>query len=225
MASDPPLSGPERPPASGRAARALVVLLHGIGADGGDLIELAGPWSRLLPDVHFIAPNGPEACDRAPQGYQWFSLRDHAPEALLEGVSKATPRVDGFLDAMLARLGLAEDRLVLVGFSQGTMTALHLAPRRARPLAGVIGYSGALVAPERLEGEVRSRPPVLLVHGDQDPVVPVEALLAAAGGLGKAGVTVTWHVSPGVGHGIDGQGLELGARFLASVFEEPGRSL
>lgn len=216
------MTGPERPPASGGPARQLVVFLHGVGADGRDLIELASHWARLLPDCHFSAPNAPEPYDMAPFGYQWFSLKDRSPEALLAGVKRAQPLVEAFLDAELARLGLDDSRLALVGFSQGTMISLYLAPRRARALAGVVGYSGALLGRETLEAELKSRPPLLLVHGDQDPVVPVQALHAAVGALGAAGFAVEWHVSRGIGHGIDPEGLRLGGAFLARVLKAEG---
>lgn len=218
----PSLSGPERPPASGGPARSLVVLLHGVGADGGDLIDLASPWARLLPDGHFIAPNGPEPYDMAPFGYQWFSLKERSAAALLAGVQRARLLVDAFLDAQLARLSFDDSRLALVGFSQGTMTALYVAPRRAKAPAGVVGYSGALIGADRLATELRSKPPVLLVHGDVDPVVPVDALHAAAGALGAAGVPVEWHVSRGAGHGIDPEGLRLGGAFLSRMLQDGG---
>lgn len=212
------LSGPRVKPRSGAPARELVALLHGVGADGADLIELAGPWARLLPHAQFVAPNGPEPYDMAPLGYQWFSLKNRDPAALLDGVKRVHPLIDAFLDAELACLGLSDERLALVGFSQGAMVALHVAPRRPRASAALLGFSGALIGPELLDGEVRSRPPVMLIHGEADPIVPVEALPAAVDALGRAGMRVVWHISRGVGHGIDATGLEMGGRFLANAF-------
>lgn len=191
-----------------------MILLHGLGADGQDLIGLADQWADMLPHAAFAAPNAPEPCDMAPMGYQWFSLQNRDPAALLEGARTAAPVIDGFIDEQLAHHGLDESRLVLVGFSQGTMMSLHVALRRARPMAGVLGYSGALIGAEELPDAVVSRPPVMLVHGDADDLVPVEAMHAAASALGAAGLTAEWHVCRGVGHGIDPRGLALGGGFV-----------
>ncbi len=208
------LSGPTRPSARGGAPSELVILLHGIGADGGDLIGLADEWARLLPGAAFIAPNGPERCDMAPMGYQWFSLISHSPDAMLAGARKAAPVINAFIDEELARHGLPDSRLALVGFSQGTIMSLFVALRRARPTACVVGFSGALIGAETLAEELSARPPILLVHGDADQIVPVAALQDAVGALGMLEVTCQWHISRGVGHGIDPEGLALGGAFL-----------
>ena len=206
------LTGPERRPRG--AVTSLVVLLHGVGADGQDLIGLADAWAALLPETLFAAPDGPFPYDMAPFGRQWFSLQDRRPEAMLAGVRTAAPAVDRYLDGLMTRHGLTADRVALVGFSQGTMTALHVAPRRAQPLAGVVGYSGAFLDDGRLAAELRSRPPMLLIHGDSDPVVSPAALPAAERALRHHGVPVETLVVPGLGHGIDPQGLARGGRFL-----------
>lgn len=208
------LSGPSRPPAGGGDARSLVILLHGLGADGQDLIGLADHWARDLPHTAFVAPNAPHPCDMAPMGYQWFSLQNWTPESLLEGARAAAPMLDAFIDDQLARHRLDESRLALVGFSQGTMMSLQVALRRDRPVAGVLGYSGALIGAETLADDLVSRPPITLIHGDADDLVPVSAMHAAAGALGQAGLAVEWHVCPGVGHGIDPRGLALGGAFV-----------
>jgi phospholipase/carboxylesterase len=215
------LEGPTLSPKSGGAPRQLIVLLHGVGADGNDLIALAPMLAEHLPDAAFAAPNAPDAFDMAPFGYQWFSLKDTRPEVMLAGVQASAPKLDSFLDALLERHGLDESRLALVGFSQGTMMALHVAPRRTKPVAGVLGYSGALIGADRLQDEARSRPPVLLVHGDADEVVPVQALQAAVMGLQAAGIPVRHHVRPGLGHGIDPDGIKLGLTFLKAALEGP----
>ena len=211
------LTGPERQPAGGGAARKLVLLLHGLGADGNDLIGLAEPWGRLVPDACFAAPDAPEPCDMAPMGRQWFSLSDRSPASLTKGIAHAAEALDADIDARLAALGLGEGDLVLVGFSQGTMMSLHVAYRRARPCAGVLGFSGSLVGGEWLGDELCARPPALLIHGDADDLVPVDALFNSAATLGACGVPVQWHVSRGIGHGIAPDGLEIGGLFLRDV--------
>jgi phospholipase/carboxylesterase len=209
------LDGPRLPPASGGAPDSLVVLLHGLGADGNDLIGLAPYWARALPRTAFASPHAPFPCDMAPMGRQWFSLQEREPHAILAGVQAAAPILDAFRDEELARHKLTADRLALVGFSQGTMMSLHVAPRRREAVACVVGYSGALVGADALAAEIVSRPPVLLVHGDADPVVPFAALAAAETGLRAAGVAVMVERRPGLPHSIDEVGLVKGGQFLA----------
>jgi len=210
------------PPRAGGPPRQLIVLLHGVGADGNDLIALAPALARRLPGAAFVAPDAPEPCDMAPFGCQWFSLRDRRPEALLLAVQSVAPLVDAFIDAELERYRLADDRLALVGFSQGAMTALYVALRRPRAVAAVLGYSGALLGGEQLTEEARSRPPVYLVHGDADEVVPVQATYAAVAGLQAAGIPVQWSIRAGLPHGIDPESVEHGAAFLAAAFAGQG---
>lgn len=207
------LTGPERPAASGRAD-SLVVFLHGYGADGNDLIGLAEPLAPHLPDTRFVAPNAPERCPGNPLGFQWFPIPwlDGTPEAVAKAAAtRAFGMLDRWLDEVAAG-GMPPARMVLVGFSQGTMMALHVGLRRREPLAGIVGFSGRLLEPERLAGEIAARPPVLLIHGDADPVVPYASLGEAGDALVAAGVETYTHTSPGVGHGIapDGLGLALG---------------
>ncbi len=215
------LDGPRLAPASGGPARQLVIFLHGYGADGNDLIGLGREWQHLLPDAAFVSPHAPEPCGMAPMGRQWFALTRLDPDEYWTGVRHAAPALDAFIDAELDRHGLDDSRLALVGFSQGTMMSLHVGLRRARPAAGILGYSGALAGPEHLDAEIAARPPVLLVHGDRDEVIPVAALQIAAQALGRAEVPVQWHVSHGVGHGIAPDGLALGGQFLGEVFAVP----
>ena len=185
------LDGPRVAPAGGGRADALVILLHGLGADGADLIDLAPYLADTLPGAAFVAPNAPQPCDMAPYGYQWFSLQDRHPDRVAAGVRAAAPVLDAFIDAELAAHGLADDRLALLGFSQGCMMALHVGLRRPRACAAILGYSGRLVASDALAGEIVSRPPVLLCHGTADPVVPFDSLAAAQAALAGAGVDVT----------------------------------
>lgn len=217
----PALHGPRHPPASGGEPHQVVMFLHGVGADGNDLIGLAPYFQRVLPDALFLSPDAPFPFDMAPFGRQWFSLQDFSMRARLEGVRTAAPILDAFIDAVLAETGLAEDRLALVGFSQGTMMALYVGLRRAKPLAAILGYSGMLVGEELLADEIRSRPPVLLTHGDADEVLSADALPAADAGLKAVGVDVKSYLRPGLGHGIDDQCIILGMRFLAEAFGVP----
>jgi phospholipase/carboxylesterase len=212
------LDGPRIMPASGGTAKQLVVFLHGYGADGNDLISVANHWRGLLPDAAFISPNAPEPCAGNPYGgRQWFGLTMRDPQERWIGVQKAAPDLNAFLDAELAELGLGDEALALVGFSQGTMMALHVGLRRPKAAAAIVGFSGLLVEPTRLKADIRARPPVLLIHGEQDDLIPVEAIHQARSALAGAGVPVEWHIRPGLGHGIDPEGLEMGGRFLASA--------
>ena len=213
-----PLTGPSLPPRSGRPPRQIVILLHGLGADGEDLIGMAPYFAERLPDAEFLSPHAPHPCDMAPFGRQWFSLQDRRPEAILAGLVSARPIFDAYLDAALARRGLTEADLALVGFSQGAMLALHGALRRPRRLASVAGYSGLLAAPDRLITEIASRPPVLLVHGGEDPVVAFDFMELAARALDALDVPVTALARPGLGHSIDDEGLSRGIEFVAEGF-------
>lgn len=217
----PKLDGPRLAPVGGGKPRQIVILLHGVGADGNDLIGLAPYFQRVLPDALFISPHAPERYDMAPFGHQWFSLRDFSMEARATGVLAAAPILDRFIDETLATAGLAEEHMALIGFSQGTMMALHVGLRRKRQLAGIVGYSGMLINPERLAAEIQSRPPVLLTHGDADQVLPVQALAQAATALEAAGVPVRAMRRPALGHGIDEDCVKLGMLFLAEVFGVP----
>jgi phospholipase/carboxylesterase len=215
------LSGPMLKPQSSGKPKQLVVLLHGYGSDGNDLIGLAPHWAPLIPEAEFLAPNAPFPCEMAPFGYQWFSLADDSQAARLAGVRMAATFLDAYLDQVLKARGLDESNLALVGFSQGTMMSLYVAPRRAKALAAVVGYSGALIGPQELAGEIRSRPPVLLIHGDADPVVAHRELGWAEKALKDLGVPVTVETRPRLAHSIDERGLMLGGRFLLRAFASP----
>jgi phospholipase/carboxylesterase len=216
------LDGPRLAPRSGRA-RQLVVFLHGYGADGNDLIEIGKVWQPLLPDAAFASPHAPEPCGQAPVGRQWFALTFRDPDERWIGVNQARPVLERFTDAELRRHGLPASALALVGFSQGTMMALHVGLRRAVPPAAIVGYSGLLVAPpdgnvEKFAAEISARPPVLLIHGEEDDLIPAQALFQATQGLAALDVPVQWHMSAGIGHGIDEEGLRHGGEFLAQNF-------
>jgi phospholipase/carboxylesterase len=216
------LDGPRLEPRSG-PARQLVVFLHGYGADGNDLIEIGRAWQRLLPGAAFVSPHAPRPCGQAPVGREWFPLTFRNPDERWSGVNEAAPVLENFLNAELKRRKLPPSALALVGFSQGTMMSLHVGLRRAVPPVAIVGYSGMLVTPENgdLDGfaaEIRSRPPVLLIHGDADQLIPIQALLHSAQGLAALDVPTEWHISAGIGHGIDQEGLRQGGEFLARSF-------
>jgi phospholipase/carboxylesterase len=214
------LDGPRLEPRVGGKARQLVVFLHGYGADGNDLIDIGRAWQPLLPDAAFVSPHAPRPCGQAPMGREWFPLTFRDPNERWSGVNAAAPVLTRFLDAELARRGLPASALALVGFSQGTMMALHVGLRRAVAPVAIVGYSGLLVHPptggiEAMKDEIVARPPVLLVHGDRDDLIPAQALFQAAQGLAALGLPVEWHLSQGIGHGIDAEGLRHGGEFLA----------
>jgi len=219
------IDGPRLEPASGQA-RQLVVLLHGYGADGADLIEIGRQWRRWLPDAAFVAPHAPDLLPGSMGGRQWFPLTFRDPHERWRGANYAAPGLDAFLDAELKRRGLGPANLALVGFSQGAMMALHVGLRRTPAPAAIVGFSGLLVieegkGPESVAGQARSKPPILLVHGDRDDVIPVDALFLSADALGAAEIPCEWHLSMGVGHGIDGEALRHGGLFLTRAFGLP----
>jgi len=208
------LSGPILAPARGPATH-LVVLVHGYGADGQDLIGLAGHWRDLLPTTALAAPNAPARVPGGP-GYQWFPISRIDPHEMRKGTDVAGPLLEEYLNTELAKLGLGPERLALVGFSQGTMMSLHVGLRRKVPPAAIVGFSGLLAgAAPILEGDV---PPILLTHGDSDTVIPPQAMFLAANQLGLAGACVQWHLARGMGHGIDPDGLAMAGQFLSLAF-------
>ncbi|NDE90351.1 MAG: phospholipase [Alphaproteobacteria bacterium] len=199
------------------APKQLVVMLHGVGANGEDLLDLGHVWKDVLPECVFVSPDGAEAYDMAPFGQQWFSLRDRNPEVMLEGIKKTQPIIDAYLDALLTEFSLPASKLALIGFSQGTMMSLYLAPRRAAQIAGVLGYSGALLNGEALPLEAKTKPPICLVHGVQDEVVPAAASRMAQQIFDKQGFACELHMRDHLGHSIDDGGLTLGAAFLQRI--------
>jgi len=210
------LDGPRLPPSRAPATH-LVVLCHGYGSDGNDLIGLAPQWRALLPGAAFVSPNAPERCSISPTGYHWFPLSRLDPHETLKGAEGAAPQLNAFLDEELKRLNLSGNRLALVGFSQGTMMSLHVGLRRAPQPAAIVGFSGMLVGAELLP-RFEKAPPVLLTHGDADTVIPPQALFMSANALAALGVPVQWHLSKGLGHGIDPPSLALAGQFLADAF-------
>lgn len=211
-----PLKSDRKGAAKG-AAKSVVIFVHGYGANGADLMGLADPLAPHMPDTAFYSPDAPESCAGNPFGFQWFSIPwmdGSTEEQSKAGMVQAAEDLNAFIDTVLTDEGLEPSQLALVGFSQGTMMSLQIAPRRARPIAALVGFSGRLLAPETLESEAVSKPPVLLIHGDADPVVPVQSLPEAADALVKAGFETYAHVCKGVPHSIDNEGLSLALGFL-----------
>lgn len=184
------------------------------------MISLAPQWQDALPDTLFLAPHAPQRCAMMGDGYQWWGLSGFAPSALAAGAAAAAPAIDAFIDRKLTQYGLTEADLALVGFSQGTMMALHIGLRRPRAVAAIVGYSGMLTGTAGLANDDYSKPPVLLVHGTADPVVPIAALHMSESGLKRLGVEVTTHISHGIAHSVDPVGLRLGRDFIASIFAQ-----
>jgi phospholipase/carboxylesterase len=206
------------PPMGGGAPQRAVIFLHGLGDRGdGGLLSIGQLWQRALPDCEFLCPDAPFEFDMAPPdfgGRQWFGLREFTPQALEEGARQAAPFLNDYIDHVLATRGLPPQRLALVGFSQGTMMALYVAPRRALPVACVVGYSGLLCGAAALKAEKKSASPVLLLHGTMDEVVPYAALAETERGLKDASIPVTTVTCPNLGHGIDERGIVEGIKFL-----------
>jgi phospholipase/carboxylesterase len=215
------VNGSSLQPLSGGKPRQIVLLLHGYGSNGADLISFAPGWRQALPDALFLAPNAPQAMGMG-GAYQWWGLNAFTPQALASGADSAAPALDAFIDRKLTEYGLTEAQLAIVGFSQGTMMALRVGLRRPRQVAGIVGYSGMLTGAAELSRHLTAKPPVLLIHGSADPVVPVSALHAAKSALERLGVTVTAHVSQGLGHSVDPVGLRLGGEFVANALKHAG---
>lgn len=212
------LDGPRLSPSGGGTPKKLVIFLHGYGSNGDDLIGLGQHWARHFPDVQWVSPNAPEAVPGAPNGYQWFPISNLDPDRIQAGAESAMPVVDQFIDEELERYALQPSDLVLCGFSQGTMLSLQTGLRRGEQLGGILGYSGAMPGGHKLKDEMRSKPPVFLIHGDQDPVLPVPFMLDAVQSLADAGHGCQWHISQGIQHSIGQDGLDLGRHFLESCF-------
>ena len=212
------MDGPTFGPSGGAEAIPLVILLHGVGSNGDDLISLAPLLAQALPDAEFLSPNAPYRCEMSPMGFQWFDILTQDAEKRLAQLRVTAEIVNTYIDDQLARRGLTDKDLVLGGFSQGTMISLFVAPRREVACAGVLGYSGRLESPHLLAGEIKSRPPVLLIHGELDDRLPAPLMDEAAATLRENRVPVETHCCPGLGHSIDPDGVMLGAGFLIRAF-------
>ena len=214
------LDGPRLAPQSGGAAKQLVVFLHGYGANGQDLIGLGAEWQQLLPEAAFVSPNAPETLPMSPMGgFQWFGLTMRDPDERWVGVNKAAPLLNEYLDKELASHGLDDSALSLVGFSQGTMMALHVGLRRPNKLRAIVGYSGMMAGPEHIDEGAINKVPVFLAHGTADDVIPIQAMHMTRDILANKDFCIATHESAGIGHGIDQDGLRLGGQFLRSAFD------
>ena len=217
MTDFPDLIGPEAEPASGGPAKQLILFVHGYGADGNDLISLTQYFAHVAPDAAFFSPNAPYRCDGSPYGYQWYDVWMQDRDERLGAIRSTAAIFDNFIDQQLDRRGLTEVSLVLIGFSQGTMMSLFTAPRREKAVAGIVGYSGRMEAPDLLKRDIKSKPPVVLIHGDSDELLAVSEMETAAAALKECGVGIDTHVRPGLGHGIDEQGIRIGLEFVKNA--------
>jgi phospholipase/carboxylesterase len=211
------LNAGRKEPLSGET-RSIVVFLHGYGANGADLLGLADPLADHLPDTLFVAPDAPESCPGAPMGFQWCPIPwidGSSQDEAQRGMRAAVDDLNAFLDALMVDEDVLPEQVVLFGFSQGTMMSLHVAPRRDDEFAGVVGFSGRLLEPELLVDEAVVRPPILLVHGDEDDVVPVQSLPQAVEALQNAGFKDVYaHIMKGTAHGIAPDGLSVALAFM-----------
>ena len=218
MSETPMLDGPRYGPVAGGAAQQLMILLHGVGADGKDLSALAPHLGQIFPNAAFVAPNAPNRYDQGLSGYQWISSGIRVEAEAVEAVKVAADILNAFIDEELRSNGLGPQNLALIGFSQGTMMSLYTAPRRDHPIAGILGYSGRIVGANLMAAEIKSRPPVFLAHGEMDPVLPIECLDAAQQTLEECDFSVQTLRCPNLGHSIDENGLVQGTNFLRTIF-------
>ena len=211
------ISGPEIKSKT-QTLSSIVILLHGYGADGENLISLAAELSKAFPDTHFFSPNGILPFENAPFGYQWFGLNDRSEQSMLKGLNNAAPYINQFIDYQLQKFNLSDENLALIGFSQGAMLALHTALRRTKKIGAVISFAGMLVAPQLLQTELESKPPVSLIHGALDDVIPLPAMQMALAALEYAHIPVETIIEPMLGHSIGTVGLEFARKALKRNF-------
>lgn len=196
----------------------IVVIMHGYGADGRDLIDIGAAWAHSMPNTVFISPNAPYPCEMSPMGRQWFSLAEYTIPAMEREIVGVWPILNAYLDAVLGHYNLTDDKMILSGFSQGCMMSLYALPRRAKPCAGILGYSGRLLSLSAIEGGKNTQTPIRLIHGNADNVVPPQSLYHARDTLTENGYTVTATMTPHLPHGIDPQGIQDGLRFIQDCF-------
>lgn len=215
------LDGPHLAPRSGKAKQ-MVIFLHGYGANGDDLLSIGEEWADELPDAVFLSPNAPDVCEASPFGYQWFSIREIDNKAFEREkiIEQVAPVLSAYIDEQLQKWGVPENKLAVVGFSQGAMMTMYTMPRRKTACAGVIGYSGILLDAAGLSKPGIVKMPVLAIHGDADGIVPPKYLPLVQEGFSAAGFDVETVMRPGLGHGIDQFGLIRGIEFIKEAFEK-----
>jgi phospholipase/carboxylesterase len=211
------LSGPMIPPRDGGLPKQAIVLLHGYGSDGNDLIGLAPYWRDIAPNAVFLAPNAPEPSRDNPAGYEWFPIDFDRPGYRVEGATQVRPIITGFLTDLWTQTGLSAADTILAGFSQGAMMSLHVGLALDAPLMGLLAFSGAFIPPEKFLAGESPRSPVCLIHGDRDGVVDPQFSADAAETLRQAGFAVSYHVERGAGHTITADGLAFASDFISSV--------
>ena len=214
------LTGPIVEPQSNKEPKQLIIFCHGYGADGNDLIGLSSHFQHVLPDAIFMSPNAPQKCDLNPMGYQWFDFQSGDPAMIWKGVLEAANTLNSFIDQQLKKYNLRDNDLALIGFSQGTMMSLHVGLRRANPMRAIVGFSGKLIAEELLKDDLASKPPIYLIHGEHDPMVPHQETINATEVLKGHSIEVQKHISPNTPHSIAQDGLEIAIKFLSSKFSQ-----
>jgi len=212
------LEGPIVEPQTGEKPEQLIIFCHGYGADGNDLIGLSSYFQKILPNAIFMSPNAPQKCDLNPLGYQWFDFQSGDPTLIWKGVLEAASILNSFIDEQLEKYNLSDDNLALIGFSQGTMMSLHVGLRRKKPMRALVGFSGKLIGEELLKDDLVSKPPIYLIHGEQDPMVPHQETINASDVLQRHDVEVQKHISPNTPHSIAEDGLKIAIDFLSSKF-------
>jgi|TARA_B100000929_G_scaffold166532_1_gene131848 phospholipase/carboxylesterase len=212
------LTGPIVEPLTKENPKQLVIFCHGYGADGNDLIGLSSYFQPILPDAIFLSPNAPQKCALNPFGYQWFDFQSGDPALIWKGVLEAAIILNSFIDEQLEKYNLSDDNLALIGFSQGTMMSLHVGLRRGKPMRAIVGFSGKLIGEEFLQDDLVSRPPVYLIHGEQDSMIPHQETINAAKVLEGHNIEVQRHLSPNTPHSIAEDGLKIAIDFISNKF-------
>ena len=194
----------------------IVILSHGYGADCNDLVSIGEYWQRFLPDTAFVAPNAPTVCQINRSGFEWFDLMQTSIEKINEEFKSALVKLDEFIEAQLLEYKLTKKDLFLMGFSQGTMMSLQLGLSYKEPVGGILGYSGKIYNFEMLKKNIKSKPPVVLFHGTEDTIIPLEEMYASYELLRAQSIDVTYKVFENCGHSITPEGLSLGLKFIKS---------